>query len=55
MEHNKTLLPLIGVSMVAGAALGMALKPKQDLKQKMETAVRRVGEKVEHMADSMGM
>lgn len=56
MEHEKNLIPLIGVSMVAGAALGMALKPqKQDLKHKVEQAVRTVGSKVEQVADSMGL
>lgn len=51
--NNKGVLPAIGLGMVAGAALSMMVKPKQDLKEKAGKAAKAVGQVVEDIADVM--
>lgn len=49
------ILPVLGIGMVAGAALGMALKPRDQavIKQKAGQAARAVGEAVGTISDAM--
>lgn len=54
-QNHKGILPAIGIGMVAGAALSMALTPKKDLKRKAEKALKSVGEVVENITDTMHM
>lgn len=53
--NHKHVLPVVGIGMLAGAALGMVLFPKKDLKQRAEKAVKSVGEVVENLTSSMHM
>lgn len=53
--NSKGVLPAIGIGMVAGAALGMALKPKNNLKHKAEKALKTVGKVAENITDAMQM
>lgn len=47
----------IGVGVVAGTALGMAMTTtkKRDIRKAADKAVRAVSDVVEHLSDSMGM
>ena len=53
--NNKAILPVLGIGMVAGAALGMTLKPKNQamIKQKAGQAARFVGDTMESISDAM--
>lgn len=55
---RKAILPAIGLSLAAGAALSMALKPKtgiKDMKRKAGKALHSVGEMVEDLSNTMQM
>ncbi|WP_294552251.1 hypothetical protein [uncultured Pseudoflavonifractor sp.] len=47
----------IGMGMVAGAALGMAMtgSRKREIKRAADKAIKAVGEVVENLSDTMGM
>ena len=47
----------IGMGMVAGAALGMAMTgtKKREIKRAADKAIKAVGEVVENLSDTMGM
>ncbi|MEQ2444789.1 hypothetical protein WMO64_15125 [Pseudoflavonifractor sp. CLA-AP-H29] len=47
----------IGMGMVAGAALGMAMTGtrKREIKRAADKAIKAVGEVVENLSDTMGM
>ena len=53
--NKKAILPILGVGMVAGAALSMSLKPKEQamIKQKAGQAARFVGDAMENISDAM--
>lgn len=51
--NNKGVLPAIGLGMVAGAALSMMARPKQDLKHKAEKAMKTVSGAVESFSNAM--
>lgn len=53
--NAKGILPVLGIGMAAGAALGMALKPKDQamIKQKAGQAAKAVGEAMENISDAM--
>lgn len=55
--NAKGILPALGLGMVAGAALGMALKPRDQamIKRKAGHAMKAVGNAVEDLMDSAGM
>ena len=55
--NNKAILPVLGIGMVAGAALGMTLKPKNQamIKQKAGQAARFVGDAMENISEAMHM
>ena len=54
--NTKGVLSVLGIGMAAGAALGMALKPKDQamIKQKAGQAARFVGDAMENISDAMG-
>lgn len=53
--NNKVILPVLGIGMVAGAALGMTLKPKDQamIKQKAGQAAKFVGDAMDNISDAM--
>ncbi len=54
--NGKAVLPAIGLSMAAGAVVGMALTPKKDLKNmkhKAEKALRSVGHTMSDAAETI--
>jgi len=53
--NAKGIWPVLGIGMAAGAALGMALKPKDQamIKQKAGQAARFVGDAMENLSDAM--
>lgn len=55
--NAKGILPVLGLGMAAGAALGMALKPKDQamIKRKANQAMKTVGDAVENLVDSAKM
>ncbi len=55
--NMKGILPILGIGVVAGAALGMAVKPHDQavIKQKAGHAAKAVGEAVENISDAMRM
>ena len=55
--NAKGFLSIMGISMAAGAALGMAIKPKEQamLKDKAGQAFKTVGETMENISDTMRM
>ena len=55
--NTKGILPILGIGMAAGAAIGMAIKPKDQalIKQKANQAVKTVGDTMENVIDSIKM
>lgn len=53
--NAKGILPILGLGVAAGAALGMAIKPHKQamIKEKAEHAVKAVGEAMENISDAM--
>lgn len=53
--NAKGILPVLGIGMAAGAALGMAIKPKEQamIKRKAGQAAKAVGEAMENISDAM--
>lgn len=53
--NAKGMLPILGLGVAAGAALGMAIKPHKQavIKQKAGQAVKTVGEAMENISDAM--
>ncbi|MEG1857094.1 MAG: hypothetical protein RR216_00030 [Pseudoflavonifractor sp.] len=54
---SHQLMTGIGIGVVAGTALGMAMSTtkKRDIRRAADKAVRAVGEMVENLSESMGM
>lgn len=54
--NAKGILSALGIGVAAGAALGMALKPKDQamIKQKAGQAARFVGDAMDNLSDAMG-
>ena len=57
MDMKKTVLPMVGVGMAAGAALLMMAKPskKQKMQKTAGKAIKAVGEAVENFHGSFKM
>ena len=59
MKMDKTvMLPIAGATMVAGAALGMALMPRKQKRTAQKAAgkaIKAVGEAVENFSGSLKM
>lgn len=55
--NTKSIWPILGIGMAAGAAIGMAIKPKDQavIKQKAGQAVKTVGEAMENVSQAMGV
>lgn len=53
--NHKAVLPILGVGMVAGAALSMSIKPKDQaiLKEKAGQAMKTVGNAMENISDTI--
>ena len=55
---KKTVLPIAGATMMAGAAIGMMMMPKkkkQSAQKAAGKAIKAVGEVVEHLERSLKM
>ncbi len=55
---KKTVLPIAGATMMAGAAIGMMMMPKkkkQSAQKAAGKAIKAVGEVVEHLDRSLKM
>ena len=51
----KNLLPVLGIGMVAGAALSLTLKPKEQamIKEKAGIAMKTVGDAMENFGNTI--
>ena len=55
---KKTVLPIAGATMAAGAAIGLMMRPgkkKQSARKAAGRAIKAVGDVVEHLARSLKM
>ena len=58
MMDKKTILPIAGATMAAGAAIGLMMMPKRKKRSAQKAAgraIKAVGEVVEHLDHSLKM